>query len=190
MKKSSLLIAIVLVFCFSVQAQTNADAQSILNKTAAKIQSSRGINASFSFAQKDKFGAIVSVSKGNMKIKGSKYYIKQDKSEIYCNGVQIWNYDGENEVTVAKAGDDEDAFSPEKILTGFNAKDFTSKLVSSNSASHQIQLEPVDKRKNFKQITLHINRSTELVSKAIITDKTGGIIEINFSNIFSLAPYL
>jgi outer membrane lipoprotein carrier protein len=182
MKKLSLLIALFLVFNFSIRAQTNTDAQSILNKAAEKIQSSKGINVNFSFTQKDKSGAIVSVSKGEMKIKGTKYYIKQNKTEIYCNGVQMWNYDGENEVTVAKAGD-EDEFSPEKILTGFNAKDFTIKLASSTSTGYQIQLVPVDKRKNFKHVILYINKSTNLVSKAIITDKTGAAIEINFSNI-------
>ena len=97
--------------------------------------------------------------------------------------VQIWNFDGESEVTVAKADDDEDAFSPEKVLNGFNVKDFNVKLVTSTSTNHQVQLIPVDKRQTFKQVLLYINKSTNLVSKAIITDKTNTTIELNFSNI-------
>ena len=41
-------------------------------------------------------------SKGIVKIKGNKYYVKQDKTEIFCNGTQTWNFDGDNEVTVSK----------------------------------------------------------------------------------------
>ena len=124
----------------------------------------------------------MSATKGILKIKGTKYYIKQDENEIFCNGKQIWNYDGQKEVTVAKADNDDDEFSPEQIITGFNKKDFDIKLISS-SVNYQVQLTPVDKRKNFKQVILYISKSTNLITKAVITDKTNAIIEINFSNI-------
>ena len=184
MKRIFSLISVLFFSCFSVFAQSNPDAESVLNKTTEKVQSSKGINVSFSLTQKDKFGHSLSSSKGILKIKGSKYYIKQEQSETYCNGVQIWNYDGDKEVTVAKVdNDDEDAFSPQQILTGFNKKDFDLKLVSSAGTTYQVQLTPVDKRKNFKQILLYINKSTNLVSKAVIIDKTDSFTEINFSNI-------
>jgi outer membrane lipoprotein carrier protein len=178
------LLSLVLVlnfFVVIVYAQNNTDAQAILDKAAAKVQSSKGISVSFSLTQKDKFGHELSSAKGILKIKGSKYYIKQDANEIFSNGQQVWNYDGQKEVTVAKAGDD-DELSPEQIITGFDKKDFDIKLLSS-SINYQVQLTPVDKRKNFKQVILFLNKSTNLITKAVITDKTGSIIEINFSNI-------
>jgi outer membrane lipoprotein carrier protein len=183
MKRIFSLIAILCFYGFTVCAQNSSDAESVLNSAAQKVQSSNGINVSFSLTQKDKVGHSLSASKGILKIKGSKYYIKQEQNETYCNGVQIWNYDGAKEVTVAKADDDEDAFSPQQILTGFNKKDFDIKLVSSVGADYQVQLTPVDKRKNFKQIMLYINKSTNLVSRAVIIDKTDAFTEINFSNI-------
>ena len=42
---------------------------------------------------------------------------------------------------------------------------------------------PVDKRKNFKQVTIFINKSTNLVSKAKVTDKSDNIIQLYFSAI-------
>jgi outer membrane lipoprotein carrier protein len=182
MKRIFSLIAVLCFYSLGVFAQNSSDAESVLNNATQKVRSSKGINVSFSLTQKDKFGHSLSASKGILKIKGSKYYIKQEQSETYCNGVQIWNYDGDKEVTVAKV-DDEDAFSPEQILTGFNKKDFDIKLISSTSPDYQVQLTPVDKRKNFKQIMLYINKSTNLVSKAVIIDKTDAFTEINFSNI-------
>jgi outer membrane lipoprotein carrier protein len=183
MKKQSTLILLLCIFGFFVQAQNNTDAQKILDKVAAKIQSSKGISVNFSLTQKDKLNHVVANSKGILKLKGTKYYIKQEENEIFCNGIQIWNYDGENEVTVAKTGNDEDEFTPQQILTGFNKKDFETTLVSSTGTNYQVQLIPVDKRKNFKQLILYINKSTYLMSKAAITDKTNAVTEINFSNI-------
>jgi outer membrane lipoprotein carrier protein len=183
MKRILSIIAVLYFYSFSVSAQNSSDAETVLNNATQKIQSSKGINVSFSLTQKDKFGHSLSASKGILKIKGSKYYIKQQQSETYCNGVQIWNYDGDREVTVTKADDDDNAFSPRQILTGFNKKDFDIKLVSAAGDNCQVQLTPVDKRQNFKYITLYINKSTNIFSKAVIVDKTDAFTEINFTNI-------
>ena len=73
--------------------------------------------------------------------------------------------------------------SPQQILSGFNKNDFTIKLVSSAGTNYEILLLPVDKRKNFKQVILYINKSTNLISKAKITDKTDNVIQLSFSAI-------
>ncbi len=179
MKKITAFIFILQLLAFSAFSQ---DAQSILDKAAAKVQSAKGINVSFTLTQKDKFGHTQATSKGILKIKGPKYYVKQDGSEIFCNGVQIWNYDGQGEVTVAKAEYDDDDLSPQQIITGFNKKDFVSTMVSTGSTVYQVQVVPVDKRKNFKQINLFINKANNLISKAVVVDKPGNITEVSFGN--------
>lgn len=179
MKKIFGLIIILNAFVFSVQAQ---DAQSIIDNAVTRVQNSKGVTVSFSLTQKDKLGHVVNSSKGILKAKGTKYYIKQEGNEIFCNGIQIWNYDGQNEVTVTKADYDDDDLSPQQILTGFNKKNFTASLLSSASGVYQIQLMPVDKRKNFKQVILFINKTTGLVTKAVITDKRDNIVDISFGN--------
>jgi len=183
MKKLSLLLAFFIVCIFYVQAQDNSNAQSILDKATAKIQSSKGISISFSLTQKDKFNKVAGTSKGILKIKGSKYYLKQGENEIFCNGIQIWNYDGESEVMVSKAADADDELSPQQIITGFNKSDFNIKLLSSTDANNQLVLTPVDKRKNFKQVILYVSKSTNLITKALITDKTNALTEIAFNKI-------
>lgn len=180
MKKIFAFIIALNSIALSIYAQ---DAQSVLDKATAKIQSSKGINVSFSLTQKNKSGQVISSTKGILKAKGAKYYIKQNSNEIFCNGVQVWNYDGENEVTVAKAEYDDDELSPQQIMTGFNKKDFTASILSSSATNYQIQLMPVDKRKNYKQVIISVNKSTNLIFKAVITDKAGNNIEISFSNV-------
>jgi outer membrane lipoprotein-sorting protein len=184
MKKTCILFFLLSLFALNGFSQSATDAQSILDKVSAKVKSAKGISANFTLTQYDKLNQAEGSSKGIVKIKGNKYYVKQDETEIFSNGVQTWNYDGNSEVTVSKADNsDEDMMSPQQVLSGFNKNDFTYKLASSTGTNYEILLTPVDKRKNFKQVILYINKSTNLISKAKITDKTGGTIQLSFSAI-------
>ena len=79
MKKQSALIILSCIFVFFVQAQNNTEAQKILDKVAAKIQSSKGTSVNFSLTQRDKLNHVIANSKGILKLKGTKYYIKQEE---------------------------------------------------------------------------------------------------------------
>ena len=171
------MFAVLKSFC-----QTT-DAQKILDELTAKVKSAKGIKASFILKQFDKYGHPLANSNGIVKIKGSKYYLKEDKVEVFSNGIQTWNFDGDREVTVSKADSDEENLTPQQVLSGFNKKDFTYKLIATTGNIYQVLLSPVDKRKNFKQVIIFINKSTSLITKANITDKIGVITEIDFSTI-------
>jgi len=184
MKKHFYLIFLFGLIAAQSFSQASAiDAQSILDKLSAKVKSAKGISASFTLTQYDKVNHLSGSSKGLVKIKGNKYYVKEDKTEIYCNGAQTWNFDGSNEVTVSKNDGSSDDVSPQQILTGFNKNDFTYKLISSVGNDFEILLLPVDKRKNFKQVTIFVNKATNLVSKAKITDKSDNIVQLTFSSV-------
>lgn len=168
----------------NAKAQNNDDAKKILDQSSSKINSAKGINASFSVIQKDKTNRLLGSTKGIVKIKGNKYYLKQDETQVFCNGAQTWNFDGQNEVTITKVdNDDTDDLSPQQLLSGFNKADFSFKLITSAGTNYQVLVLPVDKRKNFKEILLFISKSTNLVTKARITDKSDNTTEIVFSNI-------
>jgi len=183
MKKLFSLVILSTVTFLGVYAQNNTSAQSILDKAKAKVQSSKGINISFSLTQKDKQNRQLLSSKGTLIIKGPKYYLKQGSNEIFCNGEQVWNYDGQSEVIVAKVDTGDEELSPQQIITGFNNKDFDIKLVSSEGANYLLQLTPVDKRKNFTRVVLTVNKSSSLITKAAITDKANTVTEISFDKI-------
>ncbi len=190
MKKYFYLIFLFGLIAAQSFSQSATDVQSILDKLSEKVKSAKGISASFTLTRYDKSHHLTGSSKGIVKIKVNKYYVKQDETEIYCNGTQTWNFDGSNEVTVSKNDSSTDDVSPQQILTGFNKNDFTYKLISSAGNNYEILLLPVDKRKNFKQVNIFINKSTNIVSKAKITDKSDNIMEVNFSaiNLNSVIP--
>ncbi len=161
----------------------NSNAKTILDKVSSKLKANKGISADFSYTTKDKKNVVRGSKKGQVFIKGQKYFLKQGSTEIYSDGTKNWNYDGDKEVTVSDVDDDDKGFSPQKFLGNFYDKDFTYNLVSSSGNYNQIVLTPVDKRKNFKQVTVFVDKTKDMVTKAQVLDKADNTVEFSLSNI-------
>ncbi|TAE16505.1 MAG: outer membrane lipoprotein carrier protein LolA [Bacteroidetes bacterium] len=183
------LITAVLLVNFTIAgfAQNDAAAKKILDDVSNKVKTFKGITADFNYItlnkQKVKKGDVA----GKISIKGQKYYIKQGSTEIFCNGTKVWNFNGSTEVTVSDVDGDSKTLSPQKLLTNFYDKDFTYKLVSSTGAAHQIVMVPTDKRKNFKTVTIFIDKAKSMITKAVIVDKTDNTVEFVLKNVNSNA---
>src|SRR4051794_219227 len=179
---------ILLFFVFAIGiistgfAQTS-DAKAILNKVSDKLKANTGITANFSYTTKDHKNVVRGTKKGIIYIKGQKYYLKQGSTEIYSNGSKNWNYDGNSEVTVSDVDNDSQSFTPQKFISNVYDKDFDYDLVSSAGNYYQIAMTPVDKRKNYKMVTVYVDKTKELVTKAQITDKADNITELTLSNV-------
>ena len=182
MKKILLFLVVAIGFASVSFAQTG-DAKTILDKVSNKLKANKGITASFSYTTKDRKNVVRGAKKGIVYIKGQKYYLKQGTTEIYSDGAKSWNYDGDKEVTVSDVDDDSKGFTPQKFLGNFYDKDFTYNLVSSSGNFYQIALTPVDKRKNFKQVTVYVDKTKDLVTKAHIVDKSDNTTEFALSDI-------
>lgn len=182
---------ILLLFSASgtvLHAQNDPNAKKVLDQVSAKLKSLKGMTSSFSYITKDRKNAVKGSVKGIISIKGNKYYVKQGTTEIFCNGTTIWNYNGEQEVTVTQVdGEDDKMLSPQKLLSDFYDKDFTYKLVSSAGSFYEIEMTPTDKRKNFKQVNIFIDKAKLLTTKAKVIDKNDNIIEFTLSNVNSNA---
>ena len=182
MKKIIVLIA--LLASITGTGFSQADAKSVLDNVSNKLKSYKGISANFTYTTKDKKHIQRASKSGQILVKGQKYYLKQDKTEIFSDGSKNWNYNSEDkEVTVTDAEDDNQSFSPQKFLSNFYDKDFTYKLVSSAGNTYQIALVPVDKRKNFKQVTVFVDKKKELVTKAQVLDESDNTIEFALNNV-------
>lgn len=179
-----LLLFLIAGFMNLAMAQNDANAKKILDGVSSKMKTLKGVTANFSYTTKDRNGSVKGSVKGQINIKGNEYYIKQGNTEIYCNGSKVWNYNGEDEVTVADIdNDDEKMLSPQKLLSNFYDKDFTYKLTSSAGSAYEIQLWPTDNRKNFKQVTVYVDKTKNLIMKSKIVDKSDNIIEFSLSNV-------
>jgi outer membrane lipoprotein-sorting protein len=184
MKKVYYLFIIALALITgSANAQKDPAAKKILDAVTAKLKTDKGINAGFTLLTKSRSGKINNNETGKISIKGNKYYIKQGSTEIFSNGIKTWNYNGNNEVTVTLAEDNDNALSPQKLLSDFYDKDFTYKLVSSAGNYNQIELLPVDKRKSFQKINVFVDKSKNMITRAKVLDKGSNTIEFSLKNI-------
>lgn len=183
MKKFYLLLSVFLGFGIISQAQNDANAKKILDEVSAKLKMLKGVTANFSYTTKDKKNAKKGSVNGLISFKGQQYYIKQGSTEIFCNGAKTWNYNGENEVTVSDVDNDNKTLTPQKLLSNFYDKDFTYKLISSAGAFNEIQMVPVDSKKNFKQVNVFVDKAKNMITKAHILDKSDNTIDFSLSNI-------
>lgn len=173
------------------QANINANdpnAKKVLDGVSNNIKSFKGISASFSIKSITSKGKTNSTKIGTVNVKGQKYFIKQAGTQILCDGVKIYNYDGKKTITITPVEESSQTLSPQNLLSNFYDKDFTYKLISSADNFHEIELYPVDKRKNFTKVNVFIDKAKNIITKAKITDKSNNIIEFVLSNINTSTP--
>jgi outer membrane lipoprotein-sorting protein len=187
MKKIYLFIVALVLIAGSTKAQNDSNAKKILDAVSAKLKTYKGITAGFNLVSKGRSGKVNNRMAGKIYIKGNKFYIKHGASEIFSDGNKTWNYNGNDEVTVADADANTQTLSPQSLFTNFYDKDFTYKLVSSVGNYNEIQLIPNDKRKNFQRVNVFVDKARMMITKARVLDKSNSTIEVNLSNINTAA---
>lgn len=180
-----LYIATLFSFCtfFYTQAQNDPSAKKVIDAFGSKVKASKGITASFSlksFTSKGKANGTKALS---LSMRGEKYVLKQGKTEIICDGKNVYNFDGAKTITKSAVEESSQTLSPQKLLAGSYDKDFSYKLVNSNGNFSEIEMVPLDKRKNFQKVTLYFNKKNSLLAKASIVDKSNNITELGVNNI-------
>jgi outer membrane lipoprotein carrier protein len=185
MKKIYAIAVALLGFGGFAAAQGTVTAKKVLDEVSAKLKTFNGITANFSYSTTDRKGIKRGEVNGKIAIKGQKYYIRQDQTEIFCDGVKIWNYNADSkEVTISDVSDeDSKTLTPQKLLSDFYDKDFTYKLASSKGNYYEIDMLPVDKRKNFKQVDIFVDKARKMITRAKITDKSDNLIQFSLSSL-------
>lgn len=182
MKKLYSVILALFAFGVVTNAQDPA-AKKVLDAVSAKVKGLKGITANFTIQTTTSKGKAAGSKTGNITIKGQKYLLKQGKTEIISDGKTVWNYDGAKTITVSSAEDNTNTLSPQNLLSNFYDKDFTYKLVSSAGNFYEIEMTPTDKRKNFEKVTVYVDKTQNMITKAKITDKAKNVILFTLSNL-------
>lgn len=182
MKKIYSIILALLVTVSFAFAQDPA-AKKVLDGVSAKVKGMKGVTANFSILSVSSKGKSNGSKSGSISIKGQKYYLKQGKTEIISDGKTVWNYDGAKTITVSSADDNTNTLSPQNLLSNFYDKDFTYKLVSSAGSTYEIEMFPTDKRKNFEKVTVYVDKTQNLITKAKIVDKAKNVIQFTLSKV-------
>ncbi len=183
MKKIYLLAIAPILFVNLLFAQNDPNAKKVLDGVSAKVKSFKAITGSFTIKSITSKGQPNGTKTGSISIKGSKYVLKQGKTEVICDGTKTYSYDGSKTVTVAEAEESSKSLTPQKILSGSYDKEFTYKLISSAGAFNEIELKPIDSRKNFQKVTIYVDKAKNVITKAKVLDKSNNTLEFTFTNL-------
>lgn len=178
MRQFYIVCSLFLISSFSLTAQNDPAAKKVIEAFGNQVKSSKGIVASFtlkSFTSKGKANGSKALS---LSMFGEKYQLIQGKTEITCDGKNVYNFDGNKTITKSPVEESAQTLSPQKLLAGSYEKDFTYKLVSSKGILNEIELTPIDNRKNFQKVNLFFNKSKSTLAKARILDKSNNITEL------------
>ncbi len=178
-----LLIAAFCLINFSFAQNNDPNAKKVLDAVSTKMKTFKGITAAFSIKSITNKGKDNGNKTGNISIKGQKYLLKQGKSEIISDGTKIYNFDGSKTITIASVEESNQTLSPQNLLSNFYDKDFTYKLISSKGAFNEIELIPIDKKKNFQKVNVFIDKNKSMITKAKILDKSNNVIEFILTNL-------
>lgn len=173
MKKSILLISILLL-AFALFAQDSPDARKIVDRTYNKYISSEGIRLSFVFTTLDAEGTEYDSQKGVASIKGDKFHIEMENMDVWFDGKTQWVLmKGIDEVNISNPSERElAAISPLALLgiykDGYILKAPLSKSINGKRVT-QIEMNPVNGNREYKTISVFIDKSNDRLVQANFT---------------------
>jgi len=185
MKKAYLFLFAAACFtCTRISAQNDAGAKKVLDGVSAKVRASKGITASITLKAATSKGKEKGSQTGTLSMKGNRYLLKKGGTEIINDGSKVYTYDAANKtITVASAEDNGSSLNPQKLLTGAYESDFKYRLVATKGNICQIEMIPADSRKNFQKADLFIDKTKNMITRAVITDKGNNTTELLISNL-------
>jgi outer membrane lipoprotein-sorting protein len=177
------LLATIALLIFSIP-QTNAQskdkqATDILDEVTAKTKAYESIKMDFTYQMENPEANINETTSGSALVSGDKYRLDIAGQLVISDGTTLWTVikDAE-EVQVNEVSDNNEAFSPTKMLTDYS-KNYKSKLISKTQAINGVdvyilELTP-NKKENFKNVNLYVRRSEMQPYRIEIYDYNGSV---------------
>ncbi|HJV18319.1 MAG TPA: outer membrane lipoprotein carrier protein LolA [Sediminibacterium sp.] len=183
MRKFYLVSLFVLGCALFTNAQNDPAAKKVIEAFGNKVKASKGITAVFTLNSFTSKGRATGSKQLALSMRGEKYQLKQGKTEIICDGRNVYNFDGAKTITKSSVDESNQTLSPQKLLAGTYDKDFSYKLISSKGNLNEIEMKPLDNRKNFQKVNLYFDKSKNTLIKARILDKSNNVTELKVNNI-------
>lgn len=164
----------------------NKKASDILEEVTQKTKSYHSIKMDFDYRMENPGANINEVTHGEVLVSGDKYRLDIAGQLVICNGKTIWTVikDAE-EVQINEVYEDDDSFSPTKILSDYS-KDYKSKLDPKvnelNGVSvYLLELTP-NEEKTFKQVNLYIRKDEMQPYRMEIFDYNDSVYTYTITN--------
>ncbi|MCA6422474.1 MAG: outer membrane lipoprotein carrier protein LolA [Flavobacterium sp.] len=172
-----LSIAILLLVGFTTNAQ-DKKAKDLLDQVTAKIKTYNNVTIDFKYTLNNSKENINKESKGNLMLEGNKYVLNfMGVTKIYDGKKSYTIVPEDEEITISSLNEkDENAITPQKMLTFFNAGyKFTWDILQDVKGRkiQYIKLIPTNAKDQRKEILLGIDSQTKNIYTVIEMGKNG-----------------
>jgi outer membrane lipoprotein-sorting protein len=166
-------LSLLCLMAFSQVKDTKAS--DLLEEVSAKVKASKSVKVDFSYSMYNAKAKINEEKTGSLLLSGDKYRMIAAGRIIFSDGKAIWTYtESSNEVQIHSMEDSDDAMTPSKLLSSYNAN-YKSRFIKEKGQDpgvELIELIPV-KQKNIIKAILGIDRVKKQVKSFTLYDKNG-----------------
>jgi len=163
-------------------------AVALLDQVSATAKSFKSIKVEFSYTMVNTKARINEEKTGTLLVSGDKYRMTASGQTVICDGKTIWTYMPEsNEVQVNALENKDEALTPSKLLTSYNAN-FKSKIIrSTDNSVESVELIPLTS-KNFTKAILGIDKAKKQVKSFTLFDKSGNTFTYKIKTYLTNTP--
>ncbi len=177
MKKLYFSICITLLSATTAIAQSSNEAKALLDDVHNKVKSYDNIVIDFKYVLNNAEAGINQETRGNVSLEGEKYVGDFFGAKQIFDGSKVYTIVPENqEVTIEDKSEDENAFTPAKMLTFYRDGHNYEMDILQNVDGRKIQyvkLTPMDTDSETESILLGIDAETKHIFKVIEKGKNG-----------------
>jgi len=173
--KTKTILAILFIFSAMAGYSQGKDtkASALLDEVSAKAKAYKSIKVDFSYTMENAKAKINEEKTGSLLVSGDRYKMSAAGQTVICDGKTIWTYIKEsNEVQINALENKDDALTPSKLLTSYNANYKPKMIKSDDPATALIELIP-NTSKNFTKAILGIDKAKKQVKSFTLFDKSG-----------------
>ncbi|TAE52561.1 MAG: outer membrane lipoprotein carrier protein LolA [Bacteroidetes bacterium] len=161
-------------------------ASQILQQSQTKMESLKDFSSSFTYSIAAPGSTKTATQSGRIKYKKGMYAIFLQDQEIYCDKVTQWAYiRSANEVNVMN-NDPKESLSVENIFRIYRANGkprYDGEEALHGATCHKVYIAITDPAFEYNQAYLWINKTTQLLEKAVLTDRRQNNTTYEFSEI-------
>jgi len=171
MTKNSFFLSLILTFVASTLATLHAQdakAKTVLDAVKVKYEAMASFQANFLCVMSSPSTGVNETYKGEITVKGSKFYLKLPKQDVITDGKTQWTFMRDaNEVNITNYEPDPNEVTPDKIYTLYEsnyAYVYVEEKVENGKAFHLIDLKPKNRDAQFFKIRLKITKNNGIKS--------------------------
>jgi outer membrane lipoprotein-sorting protein len=193
MKKNiTLMIATALLISQAAVSQAKKTADEILKEVSDKTKSYSSIRIDFTYNMDNPQSKIHESESGWLLVKGDKYRLSIAGQVIISDSKTMWTYiQDANEVQVNSVDEDQNVFTPTKLLTSYSEKyksKFISEEVKNGKTLQIIELKPIEE-KNYTRVEVSIDKNLKQFVRIAVQDKSGNTFTYIVNEFKADVPY-